>query len=273
MKGNPEAMAAVRAGATVYHNRSKPLVFALFGVILLTFAFAPSPLYAAACLAVMYVFVDFYGAVLHVVLDHPAFIDLPLIGAGCLEFQCVLARETEGATTTYRIPDPRLIPPPPLPPGRWHHAIPQDIVSKSFIEVCGDLNLVVLLHFMWIYGLFGWKDSAANVMVGAKLAAAYLGQWAHRMAHTAESKRPQWVRSAQSCGLLVSPDLHKEHHTTYNDGFPILSGVTAPLIGLLNAWIPNKYVWLAIFAVSSFADVWALKHLVSAAFTSLGLVC
>ena len=120
MKGNPEAMAAVRAGATVYHNRSKPLVFALFGVILLTFAFAPSPLYAAACLAVMYVFVDFYGAVLHVVLDHPAFIDLPLIGAGCLEFQCVLAREAGGGgSTTYRIPDPRLIPPlpsPPLPP-------------------------------------------------------------------------------------------------------------------------------------------------------------
>ena len=40
----------------------------------------------------MFFAVDFYGAVLHVVLDHPAFVSYPIIGAGCLEFQCVVSK-------------------------------------------------------------------------------------------------------------------------------------------------------------------------------------
>ena len=89
MKGNPEAIAAVRNGAVVYHSRSKPMVFGLFAIVLATFLFSPSVAYSAACLVIMFFAVDFYGAVLHVVLDHPAFVNLPIIGAGCLEFQCV----------------------------------------------------------------------------------------------------------------------------------------------------------------------------------------
>jgi hypothetical protein len=87
MSGNPEAMAAVRAGAVVYQRRSKVLLWALVGVIAGTFAGAPSAAYAAACLALMFFFVDFYGAVLHVVLDTPEFIWMPAIGEGALEFQ------------------------------------------------------------------------------------------------------------------------------------------------------------------------------------------
>ena len=168
--------------------------------------------------------------------------------------------------------------PPRLPPFRslafplfrWHHAIPQDIVSKSFIEVCGDLNLVVLLHFVWNAVIFGGiSNSSANAMLGSKLAIAYLGQWAHRMAHTSEAKRPQWVKFAQNNGLLVSPALHKEHHTTYEDGFPILSGVTAPLIGFLNKNIPDRRVWLAAFVVLSITDVWALNKVMNAVFAAV----
>ena len=87
MKGNPEAIAAVAGGAVVYHRRSKAILAALAVMIGFTFVAAPSAAYAAALLAIMFVYVDFYGAVLHVVLDHPAFVTMPIIGDGCLEFQ------------------------------------------------------------------------------------------------------------------------------------------------------------------------------------------
>jgi hypothetical protein len=121
---------------------------------------------------------------------------------------------------------------------------------------CGDLNLVALLHLVWLMALNGGLGNrAANTMAASKLAMAYLGQWAHRMAHTPDSLRPRWVRAAQSVGFLVSPKMHKAHHTTYDDGFPILSGVTAPVVGVFNTLVPNRYPWLVAFAVLSLADV------------------
>ena len=143
-------------------------------------------------------------------------------------------------------------------------------MSKPFFEVCGDLNLVALLHLGWLVAANGGLGNArANVMAGAKLVMAYAGQWAHRMAHTPDAARPRWVKAAQRAGLLVAPELHKAHHTTYDDGFPILSGLTAPAIGALNKAVPSRYAWLALFAVLSLGDVWVIEHAVSAAFAAL----
>ena len=117
---------------------------------------------------------------------------------------------------------------------------------------------------MWLVVLNrGLGNSAMNTMAAAKLVMAYTGQWAHRMAHSKRSDVPIWVRGAQAGGLLVSPVLHKAHHTTYDDGFPILSGVTAPLVALLNKAVPNRHVWLAAFAFLSLADVWFFTHVCS----------
>lgn len=87
MSDNREAILAVQRGAVVYHRRSQPMLVGAVAVVLAAFAMAPSVAYALASLAVMWVVVDFYGAVLHVVLDTPAFVEYPIIGAGCLEFQ------------------------------------------------------------------------------------------------------------------------------------------------------------------------------------------
>jgi len=239
MKEHPEALAAVKGGTVVYQQRSEVFVGGLLMVLFYCFATSPSLAYTAMALAIMYFYVDFYGAVLHVVLDHPPFITMPIIGPGCLEFQ-------------------------------WHHAIPNDIVSKPFVQVCGDLNLVALLHVVWLIVINGGLGNrAANTMAAAKLAMAYLGQWAHRMAHTPHSQRPEWVRAAQSLGALVSPILHKAHHTTYDDGFPILSGVTAPVVSAFNHWVPNRYLWLWAFAVLSLADVQLCTMLCTAYFPVL----
>jgi len=136
--------------------------------------------------------------------------------------------------------------------------------------VCGDLNLVALLHLGWLVAVNGGLgNSRANVMAGAKLVLAYTGQWAHRMAHTDAAKRPAWVRAAQRAGLLVDPALHKEHHATYDDAFPILNGVTAPLIRAMNRAMPSRYAWLALFAAMSLGDVFVLEKALTAAFPRL----
>ncbi len=88
----------------VYQERSHLAVYFYFVVIVGCLWMAPSPAFLALSLALMMLHMDLYGAILHVVLDHAPFIDLPIISPGCLEFQ-------------------------------WHHAIPRDIVSKPFVEV------------------------------------------------------------------------------------------------------------------------------------------
>lgn len=131
--------------------------------------------------------------------------------------------------------------------------------------MCGDLNLVALLHLVWLVVVnHGIGNSRANVMAGAKLVCAYLGQYAHRMSHTPRADRPAWVRVAQQAGLLVSPELHHAHHATYDDAFPILNGLTARLISLLNKAMPSRHAWLALFALMSLGDVWLLEKCLTA---------
>jgi palmitoyl-[glycerolipid] 3-(E)-desaturase len=239
MKGCSEAIEAVSKGAVVYHHRSKALLGILATLALLTFTTSPSLSYSLCCLALMFVLVDLYGAVLHIVLDHPAFVNYPIIGDGCLEFQ-------------------------------WHHAIPQDIVRKPFYEACGDLNMVALLHLGWLASWNrGLSNNSANVMAGSKLLLAYVGQYAHRMAHTTDTKRPNWVKCLQNWGILVSPKLHRAHHTTYDDGFPILSGLTAPLVKFLNTNMPNRHIWFVLFFVMSLGDVWLAEKLLTGIFSTL----
>ena len=62
----------------------------------------------------MFFWYDFLSGVLHMVLDNPEFINFPIIDDSCLEFQ-------------------------------WHHRIPTDIISKSFLQVCGDLNMIMIM--------------------------------------------------------------------------------------------------------------------------------
>lgn len=231
-------MEAVRQGAQVYHHRHRWLVVVYALMSLFSLYQAPSVVLGAVSLAIMWVVVDVYGAVLHVVLDEPAFINAPiikdLIGPAALEFQ-------------------------------WHHTIPRDIVSKSFLEVCGDLNLTVALHLVWHVMIWGFNSPLANAMAGAKIMMAYLGQWAHRMAHTPDSARPAWATTAQSLGLLVTPALHRVHHSgNHDEAFPILSGFTSPFVAWLLKVMPDRRMWLLLFGVMSFGDIYVCTRLLSA---------
>lgn len=236
----PEAVKAVKGGAQVYHRRTRALVYGVGVLAVAMLAGAPSAAFAAAALAAMWIVTDVYGAVLHVVLDTPEFINAPIvsavIGPACLEFQ-------------------------------WHHTIPLDITQKEFVEVCGDLSLAVILHVAnhaLIWG--GPWCAAANAVGAAKIMMAFLGQYAHRMAHTPESGRPAIVRAAQSIGLLVHPDLHRVHHATHDKAFPILSGLSTKVIDAALAVVPDRRIWLAGFVVMSLTDIYVVTKILCAAF-------
>jgi hypothetical protein len=144
-------------------------------------------------------------------------------------------------------------------------AIPTDIVSKPYVEVCGDLNLVVLLHLLWHSYMFGGIScNPANAVGAAKIAMAYLGQYSHRMAHAPAARRNAVVNWLQSVGVLLPPETHRIHHATYDDAFPILNGVSAPLIKVMLKLLPDRRIWLVLFFVLSFTDIWAVSKLMGA---------
>jgi hypothetical protein len=62
-------------------------VLAFWALIAYCLSQSPSVPFAIGALVIMWFSVDLFGAVLHVVLDTAAFVNFPLIGAGCLEFQ------------------------------------------------------------------------------------------------------------------------------------------------------------------------------------------
>ena len=132
-----------------------------------------------------------------------------------------------------------------------------DLTVKSFLETCGDLNLVVCILFV-IYvgwGTYTTKDSTFYCLVGWKLMMAYYGQLCHCMSHMPAPYRPQWVLTLQQWGIMVSSEEHSRHHKNYDDNFCIGSGLCNPLISAARRVTTDKWVWLAAFLFFLVADV------------------
>ncbi|MES1910257.1 MAG: hypothetical protein MHM6MM_002885 [Cercozoa sp. M6MM] len=169
---SPEFGALLEGKTQVYHRRYKWLTVALW---LLGIGFvlgAPNVAVVLASLGIMYLWYDLYSGVLHIVLDHPAHVAVPVLSAPCLEFQ-------------------------------WHHHLPRDIVSKSYMEVCGDLNTVACI--LSVIHLFGWglyNSPVGRCVLGCKLLMAYFGQYCHRMSHALRKDRPAAVQFLQDKGTI-----------------------------------------------------------------------
>lgn len=104
------------------------------------------------CFAVMYVVLDFYSGVLHVVLDDEWNMKVPLLSQPAMEFQ-------------------------------YHHHIPDDGCSRPFVEGMGDLNTIVGIHLVLFVALFvkgGYQDHMLLTAGGWKMLIAYWGIWNHR---------------------------------------------------------------------------------------------
>lgn len=220
-------MTTLTAGAPVYQLRSAVLVYMYaIGTALLIMKGASMlhPITTLLCLLTMFVGYDFYSGILHVVLDHPDNIALPVLGQPCLEFQ-------------------------------WHHAIPDDIVRKDFVDVCGDLNVVVLILAAINLYLLDLNSGVAMVIGGLKLWMAYYGQFSHKSAHAFGTARDVVANWMQKNGLMISPKDHMAHHKPPHDIDFCLIGLCNPIIDGMRAVTTNNVAWLSLFFVWSIFDL------------------
>jgi len=220
-------MTSCPAENRVYHRRN-PLIVSFAVILSLMSPFlATSWSNWAISFIVMYLYTDFYGGLLHYILDNPNFLTLPLISAGCLEFQ-------------------------------WHHNIPFDISSKDFRDVLGDLNMLVLIQFGM--GLcLGWMRPEllrfSLCIMSMKVFWGIAGQWAHRSAHTPENKRSYWTRLLQDAHVLLPPKLHQIHHNNHDKSYAVLSGHTGFLHEFLFTSFPIPLLWLIVWSILTLFDV------------------
>jgi len=224
-----QPMTTLVAGTPVYQMRPAALVYlySLGSFILIAYGISKISILATAMsVAIMFLGYDLYSGVLHVVLDHPSNIALPILGQPCLEFQ-------------------------------WHHAIPDDLVRKNFVDVCGDLNIVVLI--LVIINLFlldiAKASGIAMVIGGMKLWMAYFGQFSHRAAHSYGMSRTPIADGLQKIGFMISPKDHMAHHKPPHDLDFCLIGLCNPIIDAMRAVTTNNAVWLTMFLVWSVFDV------------------
>src|SRR5262249_16321513 len=147
----------------VYKHRSRVLTYVLFILATLGLLAMPSLAEAVVWAVFCYVYVDFYGGLLHYVLDNPTFLKQPVIGTGCLEFHC-------------------------------HHLLPHDIRSQPWLDVVGALNTLVVVRWAAIAIAYAWLGNARllrswMLFTAAGYGWAVMGQWAHRQAHTIDNRR------------------------------------------------------------------------------------
>lgn len=248
----PEVDAVIRTGkpSTVYKERWTvvPLFNVMFSIGSLGYALHLG-LYREVVIAFLssYVYYDFFSGILHVLHDNPLLMKVPLTHDPCLEFQ-------------------------------WHHHIPQDIASKSFLEVCGDLNLIIatllVVYFAPAIGPFRYgfgytlaDEPLAVCFACSKMLMSFFGQLSHSMCHMPPHRRPTWVQSLQYWGIMLNPKEHAVHHKSYDDNFCVGNGwfnsVITYLLKLSNkthhffggSSNTNALFWLTAFVILLFADV------------------
>lgn len=230
----PEEMAWVAENNhSVYQRRFKPFVFFILAICVYGIAQAPNPVALLATFVVMYFYIDFYSGVLHVVLDNPRFVRLPLIGVPCVEFQ-------------------------------WHHTLAYDISTRRLLDVWGDLNVLLLLKSIFLFGICGFNP-ATFMVAGVGYSWGYMNQFSHRLAHTAPRSRPKLAVWLQEHHILLPPAVHHIHHTNYDQAFPVLSGHSRGLIQGMLRVVPNGFSWLAFFVLLTAFDLvaitWVVRHI------------
>lgn len=223
----PMSAGGLWSGAPIYHTRplSPTIVMAIVAAYLVvTGAAAVGWPTTVVSFGLVFLLYDLFSGVLHVVLDEPKNINLPIIGQPALEFQ-------------------------------WHHLIPSDIARKDFSDVVGDLGLVIpaLMAINMVTAADYGNDSLAKMLLGMKVYMAYFGQFSHRSAH--DIKLGYVPQLLQKMGVMISIRDHKSHHTAPHDQDFCLIGVCNPIVQKLYEATNNRFVWLAMFLFFCTLDV------------------
>ena len=224
-------MTALWAGTPVYQERPEWLLYVVAAACVSAVAWgaAENGAVATAVAMLLGLFVyDFFSGVLHVVLDHPPNVNLPLIGQGCLEFM-------------------------------WHHHIAQDIAIKPLVQSWADLTIPLVGFGLGNLALIAccaptaMHPSFLASLVSSKVLWAFYGQWSHRMAHSRGAQRTPLARRLQRLGLLVPPHVHHKHHTAPHDTHFCLIGWFGPVVQQIYERVPPRGVLFLFFAMG-FAD-------------------
>ncbi len=230
----PEEMAWVAENDhSVYQRRFKPFVLFILGLSAYGILQTSNPLLLLGVFVFLYFYIDFYSGVLHVVLDNPRFCRLPLIGVPCVEFQ-------------------------------WHHTLPYDISTRRLLDVWGDLNVLLLIKSLLLFGICGLSTTTFTV-AGVGFPLGYLNQFSHRLTHTAPRNRPKLAVWLQEHHILLPPAVHHIHHNDHEQAFPVLNGHSRGLIQAMLGVVPNGFSWLAFFGLLTAFDlvavVWVIERI------------
>lgn len=236
------AMTVVTAGYPIYQLRYAPLVYAYTLIAASFFVCGASqlhPLVSLACVGAMFLCYDIYSGITHVVFDHPDNIALPILGQPCLEFQ-------------------------------WHHSIPDDLVRKDFVDVCGDLNTVMAIVIAINLCLLPLDSGVGLLLGGLKIFMAYFGQFSHRSAHSVGKSLGPVAKQLQQMGIMVSTKDHISHHQPPYDVDFCLIGPCNVLIDGMRKVTQCNALWMSLFLLWSIFDVYALTHAVEKAANYFG---
>jgi len=248
-EGTPsiEFAAAKAINYQVYEKRDNRVTYAIWVLAaLLLYTSLPKMSYLEITLATMifWCYSDFYGGIVHIVLDHKDMINnykILDLWRPALEFQ-------------------------------WHHWIPHDIVDKPLMCVLGDMNRAVplnMVHTLVAAYYYGLDDPIYHYCIACKLLMAYAGQISHRLTHSTTKERPKFARFFQF--LLLEKVEHQRHHKNHDMNFAILSGLFNPLLNSIVNLIGLKTVWpyLLMLGFFSFLDVHIVAHILVPEITSL----
>ena len=122
-----------------------------------------------------------------------------------------------------------------------HHDKPYDNTLPPLFHILFGKsiahNSVLFTYFIWQtisgvnFGFFGMSFYFWCVY----------GELAHRMCHSLESQRFEFVKWLMKHKLMISPEFHNKHHKTYDRNFAVVSGVTEPLVWFLTRFKAFAY--------------------------------
>lgn len=166
------------------------------------------------CLAVT----DLISGLLHIVLDNPRSMNVPLLRGLAGGFQ-------------------------------RHHERPSRIYEMSLYEHLYVMHLPLTIVFLAVVAV---DDGALFTAFLSLVVSLHLMQMAHLWAHLPAPRVPAPVRRLQRWGLLVGNREHGRHHTPpYSRDFCILSGwFNPPLNAVVRLLGPTSHWWNAAFLAS-----------------------
>jgi len=161
--------------------------------------------------------VDLFSGVLHIVLDNPNFVQMPIIGPQCTSFQT-------------------------------HHDSPTRLLIVPWFGYLSEHHAILAIVMATVIG--NHKSRSLRVFLAYGAAMSELMMASHRWSHTHPLQLPWLVRILGKVGVLMPVRMHSYHHVTYDCNFCIFTGWFNPLLNFCT-WIVHPYSRIWLFALIS----------------------